>query len=198
MFIEYALESEALILGERIKGGIFRPTAKCLRYSTISGALRSYLGSENVHAVGVIDEYKVEYFTYSPQDKVTRKSKIPIIAEVLTNVKARVYIIENEITSKLPKEFNLFLGGLRTKGFGLCNLSFVRRISKEDAKSSIRLGYLATRIPEKVLNLFMITNVMKPVYGYLFEPTSDSSGVYVRSLFEGSLVYAPKFLLKGV
>ena len=37
---------------------------------------------------------------------------------------------------------------------------------------------------------------MKPIYGYLFEPIDENSGVYIKSLFEGSVVNAPTFLLE--
>lgn len=191
-YLEYSLRSDALILGERIKGGIFRPSSKSLRWSTITMALRKWTGKEDLHAVGVLDSYKSDYFIYSPMERVSKISKIPLQVEVLNNVKGKVYIVKNN-DLKLPNEFKIFLGALLSKGFGECYLKYGNKI--ENVK--IRKGLLNTRIPCEYMDLFSIKNVMKPVYGYLFESTSDTDGVYIKSLFEGSEIAGPDFLLKG-
>lgn len=63
-----------------------------------------------------------------------------------------------------------------------------------------KIGVLKTRIPEEKADLFGIDNVdvIKPHYGYLFKPTSINDGIYVRALFEGSLVKGYHFLLKEI
>ncbi len=94
-YLEYALESEALILGERVKGGLFRPSCKTLRWSTITMALRKIFGSNEIHAVGVINEYGLNYFVYSPTERVTKISKVPLQVEVLNNVNGMIYIVKN-------------------------------------------------------------------------------------------------------
>jgi len=194
-FWEYEIKAETLILGEKVKGGIFRPCCKTLRWSTITLALRRLFGN-NLHATGIIDKYNVYYFTYSPQDKVREVSKIPLQVELLTNVVGRIYIVETENTSiELPKQFNLQLGALISKGFGDSQLKLKRKIPLDSVE--IKKGVLATRLPEKYKDLFLIKKIMMPVYGYLFEPVSETSGKYIKSLFEGSEVVGPKFLLKG-
>jgi len=155
-------------------------------------ALRKWTENKNLHATGVLDSYESDYFVYSPMERVSKTSKIPLQVEILSNVKGKVYIVKND-DMELPDEFEIFLGALISKGFGKCYLKFIDSI----AKVKIRKGFLNTRIPCEHLDIFSIKNVMKPVYGYLFERTSDTSGVYVKSLFEGSEVAGPVFLLKG-
>ena len=191
-YLEYALESEALILGERVKGGIFRPSCKTLRWSTITMALRKLFGSKDIHAVGIFDsEPETRYFVYSPAERATGISKVPLQVEVLNNAIGKVYIVKNGDVN-FPEEFVIFLGALISKGFGKCDLKYEREINNVERTK----GILNTRIPIKYKDMFLIEEKDKPVYGYLFEPTSETSGVYIKSLFEGSEVVGPKFLLR--
>jgi hypothetical protein len=198
IFTEFDLYSDALCMGERTKGGLFRPCARTIRYSQISGALRKKFGRDEIHAAGYLVEgngwNSIEYLVYSPRDKVRAVSKIPLQVEFLTNVHGKVYILEDDFTANLPQEFEIHMGALISKGFGRCRLR-KRRQGIED--KPITLGTLKTRIPLNRLNIFGIAekDIRKPVYGYLFEPTSPTSGVYVLSLFEGSEVVAPEFLI---
>ncbi|RLG16577.1 hypothetical protein DRN69_00510 [Candidatus Pacearchaeota archaeon] len=194
-FLEYEIRAETIVLGERIKGGVYRPCCKTLRWSTITSALRKLFGNDNLHAIGLIDKYNTYYFTYSPQDKVRKVSRVPIQVEVLINIVGRIYIVEmKDNPLELPQEFNLQLGALISKGFGNSQLKLKRKISSDDVK--IKKGTLATRIPEKCKDLFLIKKIMVPIYGYLFEPISETSGKYIKSLFEGSEVVGSEFLLK--
>jgi hypothetical protein len=197
-FIEFDLYSDALCMGERVKGGLFRPCAKTIRYSQISGALRRKFGQNEIHAAGYLVEEngynKVDYFIYSPRDRARAISKVPLQIEFLTNVQGKVYVLENEFTAKnLPDKFGILMGALISKGFGLCTL--IKRKFAEDRP--LALGTLRTRIPINKLDIFGIeeSNIKRPVYGYLFEPTSLTSGMYVLSLFEGSEVVSPRFLI---
>lgn len=194
-FIELDLYSDALCMGERIKGGLFRPCAKTIRYSQISGALRKKFGVEEIHAAGYLVEgngyNKTDYLIYSPRDKARAISKVPLQVEFLTNVHGKVYVLGNNFTTHLPQNFEIFMGALISKGFGLCRLNKRKPIEVE----SVKPGVLKTRIPLDKQEMFSIKNIIKPVYGYLFEPTSPTSGVYVLSLFEGSEVVAPEFLI---
>ena len=195
-FIEFDLTSDALCMGERIKGGLFRPCAKTIRYSQISGALRKKFGVEEIHAVGHLLEgngYKTDYLIYSPKDKSRAISKVPLQVEFLTDVRGKVYVLENNFTADLPQRFEIFMGALISKGFGLCRLNKRRAIEVEP--KSIKRGILKTRIPLDKQEMFGIRKFLSPVYGYLFEPTSPTSGIYVLSLFEGSEVVAPEFLI---
>ena len=194
-FIEFDLYSEALCMGERTKGGLFRPCCRTIRYSQISGALRRKFGAKEIHAAGYLvnsNGYnKTNYLVYSPRDRVKGLSKVPLQAEFLANVRGKVYILENDFTAAFPHRFEILMGALITKGFGLCNLYKVSLTNAEPP----RLGVLRTRIPLDKAEIFNIKRVIRPVYGYLFEPTSPTTGKYVLSLFEGSEVVAPEFLV---
>lgn len=194
-FIEFELYSEALCMGERIKGGLFRPCCKTIRYSQISGALRKKFGANGIHAAGYLVDgngyNKTEYLTYSPRNRVKGVSKIPLQIEFLTNVHGKVYVLKDNSSTDLPHRFEIPMGALISKGFGLCKLKKVGMVEAEPP----RLGTLKTRIPLDKQEIFNIREVRRPVYGYLFEPTSPTSGIYVLSLFEQSEVVAPEFLV---
>jgi len=195
-FIEYILTSDMLCLGERIKKGTFRPTTRTIPYSQITGALKALFGDKEIHAVGYLVKDKkynnVDYLTYSPRDRGLEMSKLPLTIEFLTNVLGYVYVLENEFVKDFPKEFEIWMGAMKSRGFGLCTLKKLKEITD----FAIKPGVLNTRIPEKYLGQFGIRNIIKPVYGYLFRPTSDTTGVYLRSLFEGSEIAGPEFLLE--
>jgi len=200
VFIEYGLTSDSLYLGERMKGNVFKPCLRTIPFSQISGALNARFGRSDFKAVGVFDgmsEFnRINYLTYSPRDRVFGTSKIPLQVEFLSNVSAKVFIFENEGTKILPAEFEIFLGGLKSKGFGRC---FLRQQKRVDNLSPLR-GTLNVRIPVEEKEYFNVRVINdSPVYGYLFKPIPGTfTGEYVLSLFEGSVVSAPKFLLKGV
>ncbi len=206
LLYEYLLESPAMILGERFKGGVFRPSSKVLRYSQITGALRAKLGIQDIHAVGVIERFDIDFFVYSPQDKVAGRSKIPLMTEVLTSVQARVYIAS---LTNLPEELVLRTGALATKGFGESRLKLDRIIEAGELRKSIGetsrilreggLPELATRLPlreEIYVGVFGVAKIIKPIYCYMFHPTSPTTGYYELSLKEGSIVIAPSILIR--
>ena len=194
-FIEFDLHSEALCMGERTKGGLFRPCSRTIRYSQISGALRRKFAAKEIHAAGYLIEGNgyntTDYLVYSPRERVKGVSKVPLEVEFLVNVRGKVFIQENDFTSAFPHQFEILMGALISKGFGLCKLNRVRVVEAEPP----RPGVLRTRIPLDKAEVFNIRRIIRPVYGYLFEPTSPTSGRYVLSLFEGSEVVAPEFLV---
>jgi hypothetical protein len=194
-FIEYTINSEALCMGERTKAGLIKPTCRTIRYSQITGALRRRFGEDGIHAVGFLIEKEgynqINYLTYSPRDRILDHSKIPLQVEYLTDVLGKVFVLENELTQSFPDPLEITMGALLSKGFGKCILKREGIIETD----SPQRGYLRTRIPEELMNIFGIVKVLQPVYGYLFKPTSPSTGVYVKSLFEGSLVIGPQFIL---
>jgi hypothetical protein len=192
-FISYELVSGMLCLGERNKKGTFRPTVTTIPYSQITGALRAKFGrEEDIQAVGIlVIPVKKEYLIYSPRNKISNVSKIPLTIEYLQNAKGVIYLPKNERTEMLPPEVIISMGAFKHRGFGESKLSNKKIIET----CEIKRGVLSTRIPEEKLGVFDVRKIIKPVYGYLFKPTSETSGVYVRSLFEGSEIAGPAFLL---
>ncbi len=165
----------------------------------------------------------VQILTYSPRDRALDTSILPLYIEYLVDVEGKVYIVETEDAKdifKSDKPISIYMGAFKTKGFGRCELKKVKNIGDNDLK--VGEGMLNTRIPiakveelkakgdnfhkdlidndattDFLRDIFGIERVKKARYGYLFEPTSATSGVYVLSLFEDSIIEGPGFLLKG-
>ena len=191
-FWKYLLHAEALCLGERVKGGLFRPCdTRTIRYSTLTGALSSYLGRD-VSGAGYFCEQTgrniVSYLTYAPRDDATGVSLVPLTIQYLANAYGVVVI---RTPAPLPKTFELTMGALKSKGIGHCRFECAGLADME-----ITQGTLRTRIPCHRMAEFSITEALVPIYGYLFEPTSITEGEYVRSLWDGSQVVGPKCLVK--
>lgn len=200
--LELHLEIDSVIIGERIKGGTFRPCQDTIPSSTIEGALKHYFGVE-APAVGFFEEntYEFDEFTYSVRDKFLNVSKMPITTTYLRpkgvhrKIKAKIYIphsrgvgLKNEL-----KDAEFQLGALKSKGFGKSKIVKVRKIESE-----IKQGILKVKVFEEEAGEFEIEPI-SPVYGYLFKPDRFSiGGVYKKALFPGSLVKAPEVLLREV
>ncbi len=204
-FMVYEVTASALYLGERAKGNVFKPCLRTIPYSAISGALNRRFGELSgngwsgggIKAVGFLQggtgQNRTEIVTYGPRDRVSSVSKIPLQIEFLADVRATVVVVANEAAAKLPEKLQISLGGMRSHGFGLAELRFKERREA----GTPRPGVLRVRLPEEEVENFGIREVRKPVYGYLFKPTQGShTGVYVRSLFEGSGVVASELLLE--
>lgn len=164
-----------------------------------------------------------QILTYSPRDRAINTSIIPLYIEYLMDVEGKVFIAETDsIKNKLEsnESISIYMGAFKSKGFGSCTLKDRRKISEEDLY--IREGTLNTRIPiaktkdmngidgnahkglidegkttEFLKAKFYIEKVTKARYGYLFEPTSETTGCYILSLFEGSVIKGPGFLLRN-
>lgn len=196
-FMEYRITSDALYMGERPKGNIFKPCIKTIPFSQISGALNAKFGKSNFKAVGYLtgnSEFnQTNYLIYSPRDRNSSVSKLPLQVEFLVNVLGKIYVFKNEDSKSLPDTFEIGIGGLRSKGFGNCLLHRERDLEGKE----VSRGVLNIRIPLEEKDSFNIRTILKPVYGYLFKPLPNTfTGNYVLSLFEGSEVVGPKFLLK--
>ena len=192
-FLRYELQSEVICLGERLKAGWFRPCTDTIPYSQISGALRWAFGETDLHAAGHLCCYEVDHLVQGPRDRVREISRIPLRVQVLRQALGSVYVLANEASRVLPEEFEVQMGALRSKGLGQC---YLRRRGEVPADVSGVLGTLNTRIPLGRQEMFGLREVQMPVHGYLFEPTSLYTGNYVLSLFEGTRVVAPPFLLR--
>lgn len=166
-------------------------------------------------------ENHIKILTYSPRNRSIETSIIPIYTEYLQDVEGEVYLKENEDVKEILShkgEISFWMGGLKSKGFGKCKMNF----KGIDPCVDSREGELNTRLPllklddvdfnagqediDKLVeegkptrflhDVFGIKRVKTANFGYLFEPTSETDGKYVLSLFEGSIVEAPGFLLK--
>ena len=200
--LELHLEIDSIIVGERFKGGTFRPCQTTIPSSTIEGALKHHFGVE-VPAVGFFEEntYEFDEFTYSVRDKFLNISKIPITTAYMKpkgihkKIKAKVYIPYNSgvnLKDEL-KGAEFQIGALKSKGFGKSKIVEVNEIESE-----IKQGILKVKVFEGEAGEFGIEPI-SPVYGYLFKPDKFSiGGIYKRALFPGSLVKAPEVLLKEV
>lgn len=207
-FLEYDLAAETLLIGERTKKGTYRPVIphftagqqayRAIPYSVASGALREHLGLRwdvPVHAVGYLcPPGTVETLIVAPRNSVTGVSKLPLTVEFLSGVRGKLFVLVDDNSRNLRPRFEMFMGGMRYKGLGLCKLEQVAAREEGEVCS----GDLLTRIPEDACRYFGIElkEVEAPVYGYLLRPTSGTGGVYVRSLFEGSIVRGYSFLVR--
>jgi len=200
-FLHFELKARALAIGERIKGGTFRPCIETIPTSTLKGSFRDYFGLKDVLAIGFLREgtYQKDIFTYAPFDAFLGTTKLPISLEYLkpTNgtraVEADVYVVKNKAVELLVKDVptELSLGAFKSKGFGKCELRYISEI-----EPNLKVGYLKGRLLENECDAFGIIKVIKPCYGYLFYPTSEVSGVYKTALFEGSIIEGPEILIK--
>ncbi|MHA1889002.1 MAG: hypothetical protein ACTSX0_13335 [Promethearchaeota archaeon] len=197
-FIKLILEIDSIIIGERIKGGVFRHCQTTIPSSTIEGALRHHL-SINLKAVGYFIEnsYVVKEFTYSVNDKVLETAKMPIFAQYLAplgngKILANIFVVDNsEIDCSIFENLHFRMGALRSKDFGKCK---VAEIGNEDY--TVNQGILKVKIFDSEADDFGIKPI-SPIYGYLLKPDKYAiSGTYQRALFPGSLVNAPEPLIR--
>jgi len=199
--LHFELKTQAIAIGERIKGGTFRPCIETIPTSTLKGSFRDCFGLTDALAIGFFrdNSYQKDIFTYAPFDTFLGTSKLPISLEYLKPanstkaVIADIYAVKNgtteSITKDAPKEISL--GALKSKGFGRCELRYMGEV-----KPNLKVGYLKGRLLEEECGTFGISKVIKQCYGYLFYPTSEVSGVYKRALFEGSIIEGPEILIK--
>ena len=191
IFFEYELRADTLCIGERIKGGAFRPCVRTLPASTLRGALAAEFGDGEWVAAGVLDHFHEGILLRAPADASTGVSKIPLSTDVLEGVKGTVFIKATSCVGKLPLEFALTLGALKSQGLGRTKMKFRRKTP--DAQTGE--GKLRTRIPKSMWEDFLV-RPLQPIYCYLFHPTGPADGYYELSLREGSFVKALAFLLE--
>lgn len=195
--LKLELNIDSIIIGERVKGGIYRPCLETIPSSTVRGAFKYHLGMD-LKGVGffIPSTYEVRDFTYSVKDKFLEVAKMPIISSCLypkggEKIRAVIYIIyDGSFDKNIFQNLKLAIGALKSKGFGKAEV-----VNVEEIDSKIRQGLLNVRILESEASSFGIT-VLSPVYGYLFYVENSVSGIYKRALFEGSLVRAPEIFLK--
>ncbi len=199
-FLRYHLRAETLCLGERIRGGLFRPCSPVFRYTTLTGSLTSaFSASSPVHAVARFlprgrDSNQLETLTFAPHDRGRFISTIPLQIEYFANVEAELFIAKTADHERYPRTLAFSMGAMRSKGFGRCEMEFDQEVTCRNP----RRGRLGVRLPDtpEVRNVFGVRNVLTPRYGYLFSPVNASAGTYVKSLFEGSTIVAYPIILE--
>ena len=197
-FLHYRLRAETLCLGERTRGGTFRPCASIFSYLTLVGALKQALDiSGTLHASARFtrssNDLKREILTFAPRDRARGVSTIPLQVEYLVDEEADLYIVHSDSVPALPDSFSFSMGALRSKGLGRCS---AERIGEHRCDRP-REGYLCLRLPEDLdlRRIFGIGGIPAPRYGYLFKPDSPTMGTYLKSLFEGSKLHAYDVIL---
>ena len=201
-FLHFELGTQTVAIGERVKGGTFRPCIETIPTSTLKGSFRDHFGLEKVAAIGFFrkETYERAVFTYSPFDALLKTSKLPISLEYLKPKKgspaamADIYVVKDGVAEMLIKSMpaEISIGALKSKDFGRCKIEYV-----DEVKSDLKIGYLKGRLLEEESSTFGIVKIIKACYGYLFYPTSRVSGVYKRAFFEGSIVKGPEILIDG-
>jgi hypothetical protein len=207
-FFKINFTSECIYLGERIKKGTFKPSISPqgkrykqgriltgilpVPYSTITGALRSLLGEDaEIHAIGKMTKYNVEYMSIAPYDSALVAAKLPITVEYLSNVAGEVYVKKTDTLPSLQAVASGFvMGGMKSKGFGACKVGSINeeyqpKIIEQEGRFLSRIYY-----DDAVMGMFGIQkeNIVKAYWGYLFRRTSEFNGYYQKSLFEQSIV----------
>ena len=198
-FLRYHLRAETLCLGERIRGGVFRPCSPVFRYTTLTGSLTSaFSASSPVHAVarflpGNSNSNRLETLTFAPHDRSRFISVIPLQIEYFANVDAELFILKTDESARYPRKLQFSMGAMRSKGFGRCEIEFEKEVICRDPI----LGRLCVRLPDTqdVRTVFGVRNVLTARYGYLFSSANASPGVYVKSLFDGSTIVAYPIIL---
>lgn len=210
VFHHFTLTCEQLCIGERIKGGTFRPCMETIPSSTLKGAFRYFFGTDdsdydNVFiGIGFFQaaSYCKDVFRIAPFDSCMETAKLPITMEYLrpapgmTAIVADVYMCDSAAMQTILEIFptDIRIGGLKSKGFGDCHLEYGGRLDANHSK--IVPGYLRGRLLLDERNAFGIESVMQAHPGYLFFPTSLSGGIYKPALFEGSIIKGPQFLVE--
>ncbi|MCX8052388.1 MAG: hypothetical protein N3B12_01140 [Armatimonadetes bacterium] len=195
-FLHYQLKADLLCLGERIRGGIFRPCLEVFTYTGLAGALKSRFPHpyRSIHAVGRFRHKSRHILVFSPRDRGREVSAVPLEIEYLADVEADLYVQLNDFTATWPDHFTLRLGAMKSKGFGECRVDKIGEVKPGEPK----YGKLAVRLPDDpvVLEALGVMEVKAPVYGYLFRPDRGGTGHYELGLFENSIVKADPILLK--
>jgi len=207
-FVKIIFTADCLYLGERIKKGTFKPAISPrgkrykqgnilpdtlpVPYSTITGALRALFGElTDIHAIGKMTKYNVEYMSIAPFDSALIAAKLPITVEYMTDITGEIYVKQtNNLPSLQILNSGFVMGGMKSKGFGSCKVIFIDKdyqpkIIEQERKFLSRIYY-----DDEIMKHFGISsaNITKAYWGYLFRKTSEFNGYYQKSLFEQSII----------
>jgi hypothetical protein len=200
-FFNISLEMDKLVIGERVKGGVFRPCITVIPSTTVRGMFHA-IGMDDIIGVGIISDktYEIAYHIYSPRDRYVNSSKIPILTQYIKpkndkgKIKATIYVPHNENHRNVIynlKNKELIMGALKSKGFGRCKV-----VDVKECVYAIDKGILNVRLLEDECKHFKL-RVLAGRYGYLFKPDRyHINGSYKKAILEGSIVEGPVNLLK--
>lgn len=206
VFIRLRFSTSAVVIGERVKKGTFRPCVETLPSSTLMGCFREHFGLKETVAIGFLQPagYSKGTFTYAPFDACLRTAKLPLTLEHLVPARGRreiegiVYVAATSeartVFTPAQSPWFVALGAMRSKGFGQCSLEYIGEIAPIR-----RTGYLRGHLRETDAPAFGINpaeDVIMPRYGYLFRPDLHRiGGRYERALFVGTILSGPDFLM---
>lgn len=193
IFYKYKLTSDAIHIGDRYKGGIFKPTIDYLRATTITFALRKYFNDDTIYAYGKKIFGIKKVMVRNIMDRANRTGKTtgtrgPIQVEIIENAQCEVIV-----NKKLDDEIEIKLGGFLNLGLGISKLKLIDEISN----IQIARIKLESAIPIEWSNDFGIRNIELEIIGYLHFPSKDNPfgvGKYKKSYFPGTILYGPSFL----
>jgi len=199
--VNFEVKSKGIIIGQRIKGGVFRPVIDHIPSSTVEGMFRNILNI-NVKGFGIFNEYEIREFTYSVRDKMLNFSKMPITTQYIKTNGGKIYILKEDQKTELIENLvgkTMYLGGLKSKGFGKIKIVGVNEV--DEGKLISIQGKLVANIYLEYVDPFEI-KVISPIYGYLIKGTGFlGNGLYrnlkyIKSLMKNSIVKAPKILIE--
>lgn len=205
-FIRLRLTTQAMVIGERVKKGTFRPCVETLPTSTLMGCFHEHFGLKETVAIGFFQStsYRKDIFTYAPFDACLRTAKLPLTVEHLlpaigrSQIEGVVYVAATleakAVFTPDTGPWAVTLGALRSKGFGQCSLEYI-----EEVVPTRRTGYLRGHLRETDAPAFGINlarDLIRPRYGYLFRPDpTHISGRYERALLIDTILSGPDFLI---
>ncbi|MFQ5802019.1 MAG: hypothetical protein ACE5JQ_03870 [Candidatus Methylomirabilales bacterium] len=206
-FIRLRLTTRAVMIGERVKKGTFRPCVETLPTSTLMGCFQEHFGLKETAAIGFFESasYRKEVFTYAPFDACVGTAKLPLTCEYLAPAAGWQKIEGDIYVAATPEARTIFtpgqdpwtiaLGAMRSKGFGQCSLEYIEEITP-----TRQTGYLRGHLRESDAPAFGIDltrDLIRPYYGYLFRPDVHRiGGRYERALLTGTILTGPDFLFR--
>lgn len=186
----YKFYSKALHIGDRYKGGIYKPTVDYIRATTVTFALRKIMGDNSIYAFGKEINGLKKIMVRNPVDRESRTGRAsgdrgPVHIEYFEDANGEIYVNKD-----IGDRVELVLGGFKSIGFGVTELTKVGEVDSRVGK-----GYLATVVPIQWSDEFEIRREIAPIYGYVFMPDDITGGRYVKSLMPGSYIAGIDILL---
>ncbi len=200
IWIKYKFFSPAIHIGERLQGGIFKPCCDYLRSTTITYALRYYLGIKNVIAIGKKIKGNKKIINRNPLSRTlktgrTEGSRGPINIEIIENAETFVYVY-SDTYEKMPIKIELKIGGFKSLGLGHSVLEKVKEIDLTSLNRKPIVIDCYIPIIKEFYDTLDINEVKLPLYSYTFIPDNILNGKYIRTLLPGSEIVTRSHFLE--